>query len=80
VEAPYTRLKGWLHAFEQQGAQPAEYRTVGADVAAFEPTAKFDPDDLAPAELDAMEKAVLLLRPMPMMRFMARIFSTSKNV
>jgi hypothetical protein len=89
VEPAYHRLKHWLHSFEQKGVQPAEYRIVGADVTAFEPTALFDPDDLSASELEAMEKAVLLLRPMSFddsydffhndLTFMGRAYNLAKS-
>jgi len=64
VEPAYKRLKHWQHCHEENGFQPAEYQILGGDVTGFQPRIAFDPEDIAPAELEAMDKAVKLLRPM----------------
>jgi len=66
VEPAYNRLKHWEHKHEESGGvfQPAEYEILDGELAAYRPCASFDPDDMSPAEVDAMNRAADLLRPM----------------
>lgn len=66
VEPAYRRLKGWEHYHEGNAdrAQPAEYQITDGELSGLMPTITFDPDDLSPSEMDAMNQASQLLRPM----------------
>jgi hypothetical protein len=66
VEPAYRRLKGWEHRHEEAAdhAEPAEYQITDAELSGFMPTIPFDADDLSPSEVDAMNEASQLLRPM----------------
>jgi hypothetical protein len=64
VEPAYNRLKHWQHRNDEDGTQPTEYQIIPGEVTGFQPRAAYDPEDLAPAELEAMNKAVTLLRPL----------------
>ncbi|HZL38303.1 MAG TPA: type II toxin-antitoxin system antitoxin SocA domain-containing protein [Tepidisphaeraceae bacterium] len=66
VEPAYHRLKEWEHRHEESGLQfqPTGYQIVDGEVTGFSPNVPFDPEDLAPSELDAMAQASDLLRPM----------------
>ncbi len=66
VEPAYNRLKHWEHEHEATGGvvQPPEYEILDGELAAYQPRANFDPQDMSPAELDAMKRAADLLRPM----------------
>jgi len=66
VEPSYNRLKAWVHQHEESGGrfQPDEFRLVVSDVCTFVSTLDIDMDDLSATELEAMEQAASVLKPM----------------
>ena len=66
IEPAYNRLKHWEQRHEESGGafQPPEYEILDGELAAYRPRASFDPDDISPAEVDAMTRAADLLRPL----------------
>jgi hypothetical protein len=64
VELAYNRLRHWHRSYEESGSQPSEYEVLSGEVTAFQPKVAFDPEDISLSELEAMAKAVELLRPM----------------
>lgn len=66
VEDAYNRIKHWEHRHEETSGhfQPQEYLIFGGELSGFQPRAAFDPEDMAPSEIEAMDQAVRLLKPM----------------